>query len=60
MVLLLLLLLLLGMLVNRLYTQTKTNSKQRYTMQQLKKRLCTLKLSKANHKNIALTIVAIE
>jgi hypothetical protein len=39
--LLLLLLLLFGMLVNRLYTQTKTNSKQRYTMQQLKKRLCT-------------------
>jgi hypothetical protein len=39
--LLLLLLLLLGMLVNRLYTQTKTNIKQRYTMQQLKKRLCT-------------------
>jgi hypothetical protein len=36
-----LLLLLFGMLVNRLYTQTKTNSKQRYTMQQLKKRLCT-------------------
>jgi hypothetical protein len=32
---------LFGMLVNRLYTQTKTNSKQRYTMQQLKKRLCT-------------------
>jgi hypothetical protein len=24
------------MLVNRLYTQTKTNSKQRYTMQQLR------------------------
>jgi hypothetical protein len=39
--LLLLILLLFGMLVNRLYTQTKTNSKQRYTMQQLKKRLCT-------------------
>jgi hypothetical protein len=39
--LLLLLLLLFGMLVNRLYTQTKINSKQRYTMQQLKKRLCT-------------------
>jgi hypothetical protein len=39
--LLLLLLLLFRMLVNRLYTQTKTNSKQRYTMQQLKKRLCT-------------------
>jgi hypothetical protein len=39
--LLLLLLLLFGMLVNRLYTQTKTNSKQRYTMQQLKKQLCT-------------------
>jgi hypothetical protein len=71
--LLLLLLLLFGMLVNRLYTQTKTNSKQRYTMQQLKKRLCTrygkrsikplnqsLKLSKTNHKNIALTTVAIE
>jgi hypothetical protein len=67
------LLLLFGMLVNRLYTQTKTNSKQRYTMQQLKKRLCTrygkrsikplnqsLKLSKTNHKNIALTTVAIE
>nr|KAH0807678.1 hypothetical protein GEV33_015113 [Tenebrio molitor] len=40
--LLLLLLLLFGMLVNRLYTQTKTNSKQRYTMQQLKKRLWTV------------------
>jgi hypothetical protein len=40
-IILLLLLLLFDMLVNGLYTQTKTNSKQRYTMQQLKKRLCT-------------------